>query len=438
MIFQSSIRFRTALALSLLMATLWAAAAAVTTARLSGELDEVFDAALRQTGQRILELAVVDILSREEEGLTQHIMALDAENEYFAYIVRDAQGRVLLRSQQADPTMFPPFDRNGFFETENFRFYNEEAVLGTVIMTIAEPLSHRRQALREVAMNLALPVIAVIPLSILAIVFGIGFGLRPLGRLRENLSQRHANDLAHLDLTGLPGEVRPVAETVNQLFDRLGGAIEAERSFASNAAHELRTPLAGAIAQAQLLRNNTDDDDTKKRAEGIENTLKRLTQMSEKLIQLARAEGAKMKADAPHDVRRVLQLVIGDFPKTDQDRVNLQIPETAVMSEIDPDIAAIVIRNLVENALRHGHGGPISVALQPTGSLVVENACDTVPADALKSLQNRFSRGDRAGVGSGLGLAIVQKVAERTGADLQLASPIPGQDRGFRVTIMLA
>jgi two-component system OmpR family sensor kinase len=278
----------------------------------------------------------------------------------------------------------------------------------------------------------------VIPLSIQAISYGLGFGLRPLGQLRRQLAQRDANDLAPLQTAGLPAELQPIAGAVNQLFLRLNTAFAAERSFASNAAHELRTPLAGAVAQVQRLRQQTQEPETARRADAIEGTLKRLTRLSERLMQLARAEGAQLTAASPHDLGEVLRLVVDDFARgPDARRINFSAVDTPVLSLIDPDAIAIVARNLIENALRHGDAGDVHVGVNADGWLHVENDCPPVSVDLLATLSSRFTRGDGAASGSGLGLAIVRTIADRTHAAFTLASPKPGQTRGFRASIQL-
>lgn len=434
----ASLRLRSALALSLLVTLIWGAAAATTWQLLRREMNEVFDSALQETGQRILQLAVLDVLGRDEEGITQHVTALDLHEEYFTYLVRDPQGRILLTSHRADPAQFPVFDTAGFHQTDSFRFYQESAVRSTITLTIAEPMAHRRQVAGEVALALALPLVLVIPLSILGIAYGLGYGLRPLGQLRQQLARRNANDLSPLRTEALPDELRPIGDTVNQLFLRLAKAFEAERGFASNAAHELRTPLAGAIAQVQRLRQQTREGDTAARADEIEAVLKRLTRLAERLMQLARAEGARLVADSARDLRPVLQLVAQDFARSaDQGRIEWSLPPAAVLSQLDPDAVAIVARNLIENALRHGGDGPVRVTLAPDGWLRVENEGPPVPPEVLALLSGRFVRGAWAGSGSGLGLAIVHTIAERSGTALVLASPVPGRSGGFCAAIRL-
>jgi two-component system OmpR family sensor kinase len=434
---RASIRLRSAAALSVIVTLIWLGTALVTARLLTSELNEVFDSALQETGQRILQLAVVDVLERDEEGVTRHVMALDNHEEHFTYVVRDDQGRILLTSHRADPARFPAFAESGFHQTGDLRFYRETAVQGTIALTIAEPLSHRREVAREMALSLGLPLVVIVPLSILGIFYGLGYGLRPLGQLRDQLARRGAKDMSPLSTKHMAIELRPIADTLNQLLARLETAFAAERSFTANAAHEFRTPLAGALAQVQRLRQTSTDPNSARRAGDVEATLKRLTRLSERLMQLARAEGARLLLDAPQDLRPVLKIVAGDFSHgPDAGRVHLLVPDAPVPSDIDPDAVAILARNLIENALRHGKG-PVAVTLDRTGTLCVENDCPPIPPAELAALSGRFVRGKDAGDGSGLGLAIVHTIAERIGMPLRLTSPLPGQPTGFSASISL-
>lgn len=432
-----SLKARLALALAAVITALWLGAAFFTSHLVADEMNEVFDSALQETGQRILQLAVIDILGREEEGVEQHVTAFDEHEEYFTYMVRDAAGRVLLTSHAADPVAFPTFAITGFYDTDTHRIYQESAVQGTITLSIAEPLAHRGEVASEVQYGLALPLLLVIPLGILGIFLAVQRSLQPLARLQTQVARRDANDLSPLPDADLPSELQPIAGTMNQLFHRLTAAFSAERSFASNAAHELRTPLAGAIAQVQRLRQETADPEIIRRAAEIESTLKRLTRLSERLMQLARAEGARLKADNSSDMAQVLRLVANDFPTTEAGRIQLELPPDEIRSKIDPDLFAILCRNLIDNALRHG-AGQVRVQLSAPFSLCVENDSDPVSAELLARLTDRFARAPSAGEGSGLGLAIVNTLAERLGGSLQLYSPTSGKTRGFRACVMLS
>ena len=435
----ASLQARLGLSLGVVLSVLWLAAAAVTAVIVRGEMDEVFDSALRETAERILPLAVTDIVGREDQGMTQRLAPIREHDEFFTYIVRDAEGRILLQSHAADPAVFPPWDGPGFRQTATHRLYSDAALQGTIRITVAEPLAHRASVAREIQMGLGLPLLVVLPLAFAAIILSVRFSLGPLRRFRTRLEARGARDLSEVPADNLPTEIGPLAGTLNSLLARLRDAFEAERSFAANAAHELRTPLAGAIAQAQRLRSETEDRAAAQRATNIEETLKRLARRTERLMQLARAEGGRLLSDTAHDARAGLRIVVEDMMRNLQSHdLALDLPETPVLSTIDPDALGIVCRNLVENALRHGAAhGEVKVLLTPDGDLIVSNAGPVVERERLARLTERFQQDVQKPGGSGLGLTIVAAIADRTGSRLTLASPRPGAADGFQARFHL-
>lgn len=434
-----SLQRRLALSLGALLTVLWLGAAWGTAVLARQAIEEVFDAALQETAQRILPLAVADVLGRDEADPTQRLAQSREHDEILSYAVHDAQGRLLLLSHDADPATFPPWRGVGFSQSATHRFYSEEALQGSVRLTVAEPLAHRAGVGREIQMGLGLPLVIFLPVALGAIVLGVRASLAPMRRFRERLAARGARDLSLVPADDLPTEIAPVAETLNDLLGRLAAAFEAERSFAANAAHELRTPLAGAIAQAQRLQSETSDPAAKGRAGDIEATLKRLTRLSERLMQLARAEGGRLRLDHASDLRPVARILTDElYRMTGAVRIALVLPTDPVMSDLDPDVFAILYRNLVENALRHGADGePVQVSLSSEGVLTVANEGPVVPSEVLSRLMDRFERAGRHTDGSGLGLAIVHAVAQRIGGALVLKSPKTGQDAGFEASLTM-
>lgn len=435
----ASLQGRLGLSLGFGLTVLWLLAATVTSVIVRNEIDEVFDSALRETAERILPLAVTDIVGREEQGITQRLAPIREHDEFFTYLVRDAEGRILLQSHAADPALFPPWDGPGFRQTATHRFYGDAALQETIRITVAEPLAHRASVAREIQMGLGLPLLIMLPVALAAIMMAVRFSLDPLRRFRSRLEARSARDLSEVPAHDLPTEIAPLAETLNSLLIKLREAFEAERSFAANAAHELRTPLAGAIAQAQRLWSETEDKAAAQRAIDIEETLKRLTRRTERLMQLARAEGGRLQSDTPYDVRAAMRLVVSDMTRSPQSSaIALDLPLTPVLSTIDPDALGIVCRNLVENALRHGTGNvEVQVTVTPGGELVVSNAGPVLAPELLAHLTDRFHRDTRKSDGSGLGLTIVAAIAKRTGSRLALASPRTGAQDGFEARFHL-
>lgn len=273
-----------------------------------------------------------------------------------------------------------------------------------------------------------------------AAMLAVRASIAPLRRFRDRLAARSERDLSPIASEDLPAEVAPIAATLNTMLHRLNAAFEAERGFAANAAHELRTPLAGAIAQAQRLQSETTDDVAADRAAEIETTLKRLTRRTERLMQLARAEGARLRLDRSSDLRPALLLIINEIKRSaGKDRIELQLTDAPIMSDLDPDALGILCQNLVENALRHGDPtAPVEIELTPAAVLIVTNEGRVVPTETLTRMTDRFERLGFDGAGSGLGLAIVTAISERIGSRLELKSPRLGRDSGLEARMELA
>lgn len=432
-----ALQTRLGLAIGALIALLWLGAAVFTIDALRREMNEVFDAALRQTAERILPFAIADILDREEEGVTQTVNSGATDEERYRYIVRDNLGRVLIRSQSADATDFPTVTAAGFSQTEKLRIYSDVALRGTLSISVAELIEHRTALGHEVQMALILPLLLVVPLALMGVAYVMRKSFVPLRNFRKALAGRGARDLSPVGLDDLPTEILPMGKTINGLLARLTAAFEAERSFAANAAHELRTPLAGAIAQVQRIQTESCDPQVLQRAVDIETTLKRLVRLSERLMQLARAEGGRLRLESCSDLRPVLQMMVTDARRSGGD-VLLALPEVPVISDLDPDIFGILCRNLIENAQLHGTAGkPISVQMSEDGQLTVSNDCDPMSAEVLASLDGRFNRATVAGTGSGIGLSILRTIVERTEGELRFASPIVGSNRGFVAVVSI-
>jgi two-component system OmpR family sensor kinase len=429
-----SLQWQISLWLGLGVALLWIVAAVVTGQRLSHEMNEVFDSALEETAQRILPLAVLDILGREAGDTSQRIATLRQHDEYFTYLVRDERGSVLLRSHGAGDATFPPFSRMGFVDTPTHRIYFDAALQGTVTIAVAEPLAHRREVANQALLGLAWPLGLLIPLGLLAVWGVVRVSMQPVRRLRSGIEARGTGDLSPVPAAELPSEIQPIADAVNGLLEKLRRALEAERSFTANSAHELRTPVAAALAQTQRLIAETKGTAAQTRAQQIETALRRLARLSEKLMQLAKAEGGQLQGKETTDIVSVLRLVVEEMMRDPAQaaRLAVNIPATPVLFNIDTDAFAILARNLIENGLKHGApNAPVAVTLSTDGVLTITNEGPAVPPQLLERLSRPFERGTTDAAGSGLGLAIASAIASGVGAALVLTSPLPGAQSGF-------
>jgi len=429
-----SLRWRLAIWLVLGVVFMWTASAVVTVNNMRREMGEVFDSALQETAQRLLPLAVMDIADRQEDGIARSVSTLHRHEEYFTYVVRNRQGRILLRSHAADDTIFPPFKKTGFVNSPTHRLYFDATLDGALTIAVAEPLGHREKVAREAFVGLAIPLAVLIPFSILAVWVLVQMSMRPLDEFRKGIEKRGSGDLAPVPVADLPKEMVPVADEVNHLLVRLRRTLEAERSFTSNSAHELRTPVAAALAQTQRLIAETKDAPTLDRAQKIEASLRRLARLSEKLMQLAKAEGGSLISATEHDLRPIVAMVIDELSTAGDTAHNIRFdkPATAVKSHVDLDAFAILARNLIENAMKHGgKGDAVVVKLSPDGTFSVINSGAIVPPMDLNRLTRTFERGPTEADGTGLGLAIARTIAAGAGGRLVLKSPASGREDGF-------
>lgn len=433
----SSLQKRLGLGLTLGMTLLWLGATVGAWLVVQHELNEAFDSALEETAQRILPLAALEISNREEPRDAQHIATLKMHKEYLTYLVRDANGEILMQSHDANPKIFNKRPSEGFSTTKKYRLYGASAMRGTLFIEIAEPLGHRREAAREALFALLLPLLALIPISLLGTWVFVRISLRSVLAYRRAVEARGVGDLSAINVAQLPAEIDPLADAVNHLLERLRKALEAERSFTANSAHELRTPLAATLAQIQRLRQEAPEGPLRVRAAKIENALRDLARLSEKLMQLAKAEGGGLLPEAPQDLIPLLAHVVDEWNHSSGHRIELQLPtQASVYSAIDPDAFGILLRNVIENALKYGAADqPINVSLTNQALLRVTNGGPTVPESALQQLTDRFVRGNNQASGSGLGLAIAKTIVQGVGASMTLTSPAKGREDGFEVSI---
>lgn len=439
---QGSLQRRLSLMLSGGFLVLWLLGTVAAGFILREEINEVFDSALQEVVQRVLPLAYTEILARESgDAMAQQLPAVGAHREYITYLVRDDKGRVLLQSHDAVPERFPHNPAPGFLTNQNARFYTENAVKGTIIVTAAERPGHRQQALRDAITMLLWPLALLLPLSILGTWGMIALAFRPLKRLRDEIGDRGGGNLTPLETAHLPDEIGPIAEAINRLMERLRRTLDAERAFTANSAHELRTPIAAALAHTQRLRAELTETQHRARAGEIELALSRLARLSEKLLQLAKAEGSPLLAEAPVNLVPILEIVVGDFARSPafKARMGLVVPEHGmVLSYIDIDAFAILARNLIENALKHGDPAQrVRISLNEDALFSVSNRGAIVAPEHLDRLTHRFARGTSEAEGAGLGLAIAAAIAAGSGSTLDLYSPALGFPDGFEVRIQL-
>jgi two-component system OmpR family sensor kinase len=221
---------------------------------------------------------------------------------------------------------------------------------------------------------------------------------------------------------------------------RLKAAIESERAFAANAAHEMRNPIAAVQAQIQVLAANLHGTADGSRAEGLASQLAGLGRRVDKMLQMARAEAGLGRSRERTDLTAIAALVADDFSRQSNIGARLTFEaedEESCWVAMDEDAVAIVLRNVIENAVHHGRPEQaIEIRVGRDHTIRVINAHDVLPRPALRELTQRFRRGGaRQTAGSGLGLTIVDMIMGQAGGSLALASPAHGRPDGFEVIL---
>lgn len=443
---------RLILSLTFAMTFLWLLAVGLGLVVMEEELAEIFDGTLQDTAERLVPLVVDDLEHRgmlagpaddRPSAAPQQLQTGNSsgDHEYLIYQVRDPSGRVLIRSHDAPEKAFDTPLKAGFWKDATYQFYTATSDDRRVFIQVADAFENREEAVREGAIALFLPLIFLIPVSGMMIWLVVRRAVRPVGELRREIETKDGGNMQPIDASILPRELQPIAVSVNLLMTRLRTALDAEREFTSNSAHELRTPIAGALAQTQMLIAELTEGPSRHRASQIETSLTRLSHLAEKLLQLSRAEAGIGISDKPADLGRVLDMVLTDFWRGMADPARLilhRTPGAQLVGPFSEDAFAIVLRNLIENALVHGTPErPIEVFLDNGGPVRIVNGAPAMNETELASIRKRFSRGKTDATGSGLGLSIVERLLGQMNGRLVLLSPASGRDDGFEARIVL-
>jgi two-component system OmpR family sensor kinase len=349
-----SITRRLITALTGLVVVFWLIAVGLGAYVMNREFAEIFDGTLQETAERLMPLILDDLAQRASSADPQNLQAVEQglNKEYLTYQVLDASGKIILHSQEAPTTPYDVPLKVGFHNTPKYKIYTESALNGTLFLHVADAFKNRREALREGSVALLWPLLLLIPASVLFIRLIVGRSLAPIEKLRNDIATKDSGNMASIASDTLPRELRPIARSVNLLLDRLRAALEAEREFTANSAHELRTPIAGALAQTQRLLAELPPGPLTERAGRIELSLSNLRRLAEKLLQLARAEAGIGSGEKPTDLVAIVATVIGDYDRDSESagRVVLENETgSSLVRNVDIDAFAIVLRNLIEN-----------------------------------------------------------------------------------------
>lgn len=346
-------------------------------------------------------------------------------------------GTILLRS--ADAPEMPITGRSGYSDIlrhdESWRVLNIVADDGKYRVQVAQSIEVRDLAALEVASQTVLPVGLVLPIALLLLYFSIRRGLRPLDQLASEISVRSSDNLAPLATSAIPSEARPLVAALNRLFFRVGIAMENERRFTADAAHELRTPLAALKIQAQVALMADEPQMRNHALSQISTGIDRATHLVEQLLRLARLDPLSslpdpQAVDLGALVRNAVAAIRAARPNAGQQfLIDLPVAEQRIVG--DADLLEIALRNLLDNAIRYTPPDTtVWISVQDdvrSCTLSIKDNGPGVPAIELSRLSERFYRGRKSDVeGSGLGLAIVSRIVDLHGALMTVSNQPSG------------
>jgi two-component system sensor histidine kinase QseC len=425
------------------------------------EAQELFDARLATSG-RVLEA----LLARQVETATivtpvvitlpgpieasphdtPNVLGHYYETKIAFQVWSDARA-LLVRSASAPGTPFAPLE-TGFsdqtFAEQSWRVFTLRS--GAVWIQVAERNDIRSELSEKLALAATGPLIVGVPVLLVLLGLLIRYGLAPLASLAQQIEARRPDALTPIALDRAPAEVAPVLSALNRLLDRVSNALERERRFTADAAHELRTPLAGLKVHAQNAARAASPAERQASLDRMLVGLDRTIHLSEQMLALSRAAAAAGLADTATTVS--LRQMVADAldtlkPRVAERRIRVRTRCEPAASGFDvrgnPQQLRSLVSNLVDNALRYGPAdSTVTIELRTEAgelTLVVEDEGPGIPEHLRERVFESYYRVPGSpGSGSGLGLAIVKEIAQAHGARVAIGTGTGGKGTRFVVT----
>lgn len=423
----------------------WVVAAGVSYRDARHEVSEVLDAHLAQTASLITVQRDGD--EDRDEVDTEHAPVLHRYGRRVMFQVWEGGTALGLHSQNAPNTPLSAI-RDGFSDATiagaRWRVFSTWDARDRVLVQVAEHFSERDELATAVARNFVVPLAIALPVLGVVIWAAVGRAMRSLTHVDRQVASRAADNLAALDIADAPSEIGALVASLNDLFGRIHGLIEQERRFTADAAHELRTPLAGIRAQAQVARGATSDAERARALDGVIAGCDRATHAVEQMLTVARlAPDAVSFQPTAVDLDAVLHETIGELASAAlAKRIDIALTheEGRAFVSGDAGLLAILFRNLIDNAIRYSPPATnVNVKIEAgdaTALIRIEDAGPGISAEQRANIGRRFYRAPGTDApGSGLGLSIVQRIVDLHRGTIRFESPATGA--GLQVSIEL-
>jgi len=301
----------------------------------------------------------------------------------------------------------------------------------TIWVQVAETLSNRNQLTNEIIQGVIVPQFLILPIAITLVWFGLSRGVAPLKALQQKIHERSSDDLSSIDAKGMPDEITPLVDAFNGLLNRMGANLQAQRRFIADAAHQMKTPLAGLQVQAELAMRETDPLQLQRSLEQLALSSQRSTHLINQLLTLARTENAgNQVAFETLNLTSLVRHAVADWvPQALTRNIDLgfetEAEETGLRGQ--PVLLTELVNNIVDNALRYTpERGSVTVRVRRQGNRLILEVEDTgqgiPPAEQMLVFERFYRVLGNTQNGSGLGLAIVREIAAQHGATVSVCS----------------
>ena len=449
---------------------LWIAGGLAAYRLAAGYVAEAIDASLLQAS-RALSRQLKPIgsgLLIDFPKAAQAVLEADPEDRLY-YMVSSPPGQFILGNKALPPPPDPAEPAAPAAALGTPRFYDGEMVLDRgpvpqpvrvaaltlrlgeadsdaplLLVQVARSRTNREELARRIGLDMLLPMSTLVLLMTLIVWLGIRTGLSPLNRLRQQVEGRAATDLTPLQLDAPPRELWSLASALNDLLEAVQHSVDAQKRFIGDAAHQLRTPLAGLKSQTELALALATEPEMQQRLQRVHESATRSAHLVTQLLTLARSEpeAAPATGTARFDLHAMLQALVSQWvPRALKAGVDLGwAPESdgPVWVNGPPLLLQEAVVNLLDNALQYaGRDSEVTVGLRVHDNWAELEVADTgpgLPPGAQDRVFERFYRATDQGNGCGLGLAIVRQIVHRMGGEVRLQ---PVQPHGLVVQLRL-
>jgi two-component system, OmpR family, sensor histidine kinase QseC len=438
-----SLRRRLMLALLICAPLVWAIATVVSVSRARIEVNELYDSELIRLAREVqstLAMAGERAPAPDAPAPDRHEAVEGAADlGDLAIAVWDERGERVLNDREGAQLSFQK-DAVGFVDQEldgkRWRVYYLQSGTGGRLVAAGQSAHERDEVVRDLTLSQLVPWLLTLPALLVVMAWAVRRALAPVNALASELKSRAADNLAPLGAgQPVPVDLAPLVGAINGLFTRVTVLLARERRFVADAAHELRTPLATLRAQWDVVRRSAAGAERARAESRLDAGIERMDRLVTQLLALSRADSADASMlNTPIDWPAIVERAMNDCLALAQRRhieLACEWPEEgqpAMPMHGDPHLMAVVLRNLLDNAVRYAPEGTAVTLRMGISQLQLDNAGEPLSAEQMAGLGQRFARTPgQHETGSGLGVSIVQRVAELHGLQLAFSTGEGGQ-----------